>query len=91
MRKSDLVEKLSQELKISKRKAKLYVDAFFETLESELLRGEKVVFQNFGSFEVKEYHERNFFNPRTGEKKILPGKVRLRFKPSKKLLERINR
>lgn len=83
MKKSDLVERLAEEMEISKRLAKEVVDLFFETMARVLERGERIEIRGFGSFRVHHYSGYEGRNPRTGEAvDVLPKRLPL-FRQSK--------
>ena len=52
-----------------------------------LKKGEKVVFSNFGTFEIRKRAERKGRNPSTGEEIMIPAKDVVVFKMSKNCLE----
>ena len=83
MKKSDLVERLAEEMDVSKRVAKEAVDLFFETMARVLERGERIEIRGFGSFRVHHYSGYEGRNPRTGEAvDVLPKRLPL-FRQSK--------
>ena len=62
-------------------------DALLDTLAAALKRGEKVELKGFGSFSVVKTEARTGRNPRTGKPLAIPAGRRVRFKPSKSLLD----
>lgn len=91
MTKTDLVEKLAQELNLSRQTAEEAVNAFFATIKEALLAGEGVELRGFGSFRFRQRGSRMGRNPRTGSLVKVPAKKILFFKPSKLLKELINK
>lgn len=89
--KSDLIEELSEHLKLSKGKAEFAVNTIFETMEEALLRGERIEIRGFGSFEVREYKAYEGRNPRSGQTVHVKPKRLPFFKVGKELRERVNR
>ena len=67
-----------------------YVDDFFETLISEIIKLNKIKISSFGSFSVLNKEERVGRNPKTKvETKIFSRKV-VKFKPSLLIKKKIN-
>lgn len=91
MIKADLINKIAQEMSISKQEAETGVNLFFETLKDALQRGEEIELRGFGSFRFRQRGARAGRNPRTGEPVQVPSKKVLYFKPSKLLKNMINR
>src|SRR5687768_12711820 len=88
--KSDLIEHLSERLKLPKGKAEFVVNMIFETMEAALRRGERIEIRGFGSFEVREYKSYEGRNPRTGDPVHVRPKRLPFFKVGKELKERVN-
>jgi DNA-binding protein HU-beta len=62
-------------------------DALIEAIASALRRDEPVELKGFGSFSVADTKARAGRNPRTGKPIAIPAGRRVRFKPSKSLLD----
>ncbi len=90
MNRSELVKKLAKRMHISDRLAEKLVKTFFEELTAALARGERIELRGFGSFEVKVRRAYVTIHPRTGKPLPLPSKRRVYFRPSKKLLIKLN-
>ena len=58
MNKSTLIETVAQAASLKKKDAEAAVNAVFDTLTSELAKGEKIQLAGFGTFKVKERSER---------------------------------
>ncbi|AEH44422.1 histone family protein DNA-binding protein [Thermodesulfatator indicus DSM 15286] len=91
MTKQELTRLLSERLRISKREASIWVEAFFESLKDELENDGKVVFQGFGSFKVYTTKAKSLYNPRFKKKINITPRKKVRFHPSRKLLEKLNK
>lgn len=89
--KSDLIEQLSERLKLPKGKAEFVVNTIFESMEVALRQGERIEIRGFGSFEVREYKAYEGRNPRTGEPVHVKPKRLPFFKVGKELKERVNK
>ena len=76
MNKSQLVDAIARNAKITKVDAKKALDAFIEVTGETLRSGDKIVLVGFGSFSVAKKPERTGRNPRTGAAiRIAPRKV----------------
>ena len=85
MVKQDIVARVSEQNEITKVKAEIAVDAFFDALKDALKNGERIELRGFGVFVVKPRKSGIGRNPRTGaEVPIPPGKT-VRFKPGKEI------
>ena len=85
MVKQDIITQVAERKGITKVKAEIAVDAFFNALKTALKRGERIELRGFGVFVVKPRKSGIGRNPRTGaEVPIPPGKT-VRFKPGKEI------
>ncbi len=88
--KSDLIDDISERLRLPKGKAELIVNCIFDEMTRALQQDERIEIRGFGSFEVRSYKAYEGRNPRTGETvKVDPKKLPF-FKVGKELRERIN-
>ena len=86
-----LSNKIYQNLGFSKNFSSKIVDNFFEIVETELIRSNRVKISSFGTFKVINKKERIGRNPKTKiETRISPRKV-VKFKPSIFIKEKLNR
>ncbi|HJL40790.1 MAG TPA: integration host factor subunit beta [Myxococcales bacterium LLY-WYZ-16_1] len=90
MNKSELVEKLAERAKITKKRAEQVVNLVFEQMSDALKRGERIEIRGFGSFTSKAYEAYTGRNPRTGETIHVPAKRLPFFKVGKELKERVD-
>jgi len=91
MNKSGLIEVLSKEINLAKKKAEELVDVVFNAMSQSLINGERVEIRGLGSFVVKQYDGYLGRNPKTGEKIQIPPKKLPLFKVGKDLKERVDR
>jgi len=91
MNKSGLIEVLSKEINLAKKKAEELVDVVFNVMSQSLINGERVEIRGLGSFVVKQYDGYLGRNPKTGEKIQIPPKKLPLFKVGKDLKERVDR
>ncbi len=90
MTKKDMIRAIAEEMDITQVRAKSLFDAYFEELETILVRGDSFTEYGFGTFSVEEQDARKQYNPSTGRMMLLPRRVRVRFKPSDVLKDEIN-
>src|SRR5688572_31770017 len=88
--KSELIEKISETLKLPAGKAEAIVNCVFDSMVKALERGEGIEIRGFGSFTVREYKAYEGRNPRTGETVHVAPKRLPFFKVGKDLRERVN-
>ena len=87
----DLSNNVHQKLGFSKNLSSLLIDDFFESLVTELVKGNKIKISSFGTFEVIDKKERIGRNPKTKvEAKIMARKI-IKFKLSNKFKVKLNR
>ncbi len=76
----------------SMTKKKLYalINAVFKTMGDVLIETGNVKLSGFGTFKVRRRKEKRGRDPRTGEMRIITSKNTVQFRPSKKLIARLN-
>jgi integration host factor subunit beta len=74
MHQSQLVTALSGDCKIPHQQADKVVAAFFNTIETGLINGERTEIRGLGSFRIKEYRGYTGRNPKTGLAIYVPPK-----------------
>lgn len=90
MLKSDLVQALVEERKITQKQAEAAVETIFDAMRDGLRRGENIEIRGFGAFHVKQYKGYQGRNPKTGEVIPVSPKRGILFRTGKELRERIN-
>ena len=91
MKKTDLIEAISKQSKISRLESKFYVEVILEVLTSAIASGEGVEVRGFGSFCKRHRKGRMGINPKTGEKTEITEKFVPFYKPGKFLKEAVNK
>ncbi len=95
MNKSDIVDALSDKLKISRKESHAVVEAIFGRnggiIATALNRGEQISLSGFGVFEIRKRAARTARNPKTGNSVLVPEKFIPVFRPSKALKEKLGR
>jgi DNA-binding protein HU-beta len=66
--KTELIERIAEEAKVSTSEAHKYFEAFERVVTEALKSGEEVRITGFGKFSVRERKAREGRNPQTGEK-----------------------
>ena len=90
MNKTDLINAIAEKAELTKADAGRALEAFFETVQKSLKKGEDVSVVGFGTFTVRKRAARTGRNPRTNEAiKIKSAKVP-KFKPGKALKDAVN-
>ncbi len=90
MTKSELIERISEKLRLPAGKAEAIVNCVFDSMVKALEQGEGIEIRGFGSFTVREYKAYEGRNPRTGETVHVAPKRLPFFKVGKDLRERVN-
>ena len=91
MNKAELIAKIAEESKLTKKAAETALDAFVTSVEEALKKGEKVQLVGFGTFEVRERAARKGRNPQTKAEIKIPASKAPVFKPGKALKELVNK
>jgi DNA-binding protein HU-beta len=66
--KTEFVDRVASKSGLSRRDAAKAVDAFLESIQESLQRGDSVSFTGFGKFSAQQRSARTGVNPRTGER-----------------------
>ena len=90
MNKTELVAAIAEKAEISKKDAEAALKSFTETVEQELVKGEKIQLVGFGTFEISERPAREGRNPRTGESMKIAAAKAPKFKAGKALKDAVN-
>lgn len=87
MNKTEFINAVAEKSGLSKVDAKKAVEAFVETVSSELKEGGKVALLGFGSFSVAEKSARKGVNPKTKQPIEIPAGKSVKFKAGAELTE----
>lgn len=87
--KSEMAERLYEELGLNKREAKEIVELFFEEIRSSLEGNEQVKLSGFGNFDLRDKSQRPGRNPKTGEEIPISARRVVTFRPGQKLKARV--
>ena len=92
MNKAELLASMAEKSELSKKDAEKALNAFLETVEEALVKGEKVQLVGFGTFESRARTAREGRNPRNPEEVIkIPASKAPVFKAGKSLKEAVNK
>ena len=89
MNKTELIAAVAEKTGMTKKDAERVINATFETVAANLIKGEKVQVSGFGIFEVKAREARVGRNPRTKESIQIPATRLPAFKASKALKDAV--
>ena len=89
MSKKEFVDAYAKATGETKKRAEELVNAFLETTEESLVKGESIQFVGWGTFEVKERAAREGRNPSTGTPIKIDAKKVVKFKVGKKLADKV--
>ena len=90
MNKSDLIASMADKGDLTKKDAEKALNAFVESVEEALGKGDKVQLVGFGSFEVRERAARKGRNPQTNAEINIPSSKAPIFKVGKALKDSVN-
>ena len=85
MNKTEIIAAVAEKTGMTKKDAERVINATVETIQANLVKGEKVAISGFGIFEVKAREARVGRNPRTKETIQIPATRLPVFKASKAL------
>lgn len=89
MNKTELVNAIAEQAKISKVDAKAALDATVAAISNALAEGDKVALIGFGTFSVTEKGERTGINPRTKEAIKIEARKVVKFKAGAELNDKV--
>ena len=87
MNKTEFINAVAEKSGLSKVDAKKAVEAFVETVSSDLKEGGNVALLGFGSFSVAEKSARKGVNPKTKQPIEIPARKSVKFKAGAELTE----
>lgn len=89
MNKTELVNAIAEQARISKVDAKAALDATIAAISNALAEGDKVALIGFGTFSVIEKGERTGINPRTKEAIKIEARKAVKFKAGAELNDKV--
>ena len=91
MKKTDLIDVISKQSRISRVDAKKLIEIILEEISLAITSGKGVEIRGFGVFYKRHRKGRIGINPKTGEKTEVSAKFVPFFKPGKLLKEAVNK
>jgi len=90
MTKAELVEKVANQINLTKKQTEVVVNTVFSSITESLAEGKKVELRGFGSFRIRQRNARVGRNPKSGQKVDVPSKKVPFFKAGKELRELVD-
>ena len=87
--KNVLIDRIAGKLRIKRSLARDVVHCFFEMVISDLSKGHRLEFRDFGVFEIRSRAARTAQNPKTLEPVPVPSKRAVKFKSGRLMRDRI--
>ena len=88
--KKDLIDRIAETTGTKQVVLRAVVQQFLDEIISELAKGSRIEFRDFGVFETRTTRARTAQNPRTLKKVEVPAKRRVVFKPGRLMREGVN-
>jgi len=89
MNKSDLINKIADDAKLTKVQAQAALNSFLDASADTLKKGDKVILVGFGTFSVASRAARTGRNPQTGKEISIAAKKVVKFKPGSELADAV--
>ena len=87
----NLYNKIYQKLGFSKNISAIIIDDFFKSISSVLVEKSNIKISNLGTFKVVKKNERMGRNPKTKEDAKISARKIVKFIPSDKIKEKLNK
>jgi integration host factor subunit alpha len=88
--KIDLIEKIYNDIGLSKKESMTIVDSLFEIMKEELAKGNPVNISGFGKWSVLNENARKGRNPKTGKAMTINARKVVTFKGSQVMRKIVN-
>jgi DNA-binding protein HU-beta len=89
MNKREFIESISESNQMTQAAARKALNTLLSTMMETMKDGEKVTISGFGSFRVVAKAAQKGRNPQTGQPIVIPARKVVRFKPARKLTEKV--
>ena len=90
MTKAELVERVSNQINLTKKQTEVVVNTVFSSITESLAEGKKVELRGFGSFRIRQRNARIGRNPKSGQQVEVPSKKVPFFKAGKELRQLVD-
>ena len=91
MTKKELTDRITSAMRLKRVLVKDLIQRFLDEMVSDLAKGNRLEFRDFGVFELRVRKPRMAQNPRTLERVPVPGKTVVKFKAGLRLKEDIQK
>ncbi|KPY55719.1 HU family DNA-binding protein [Pseudomonas amygdali] len=91
MNRTELIERVAEDLGVSKASTARYLDAFIAQIEEALASNSRVTLSGFGRFENYVRADRNIRDANTGTQRRFPSALKPRFVPARTLKQLVER
>ena len=88
--KRELIERIAESTQTKRALVKATVQNFFDEIISELAKGNRLEFRDFGVLKPRDRAPRTAQNPKTLERINVPGKKVVKFKAGRLMRQKIN-
>jgi len=88
--KKELINRIAESTRTKRVLIKTTVQNFLDEVISELAKGNRLEFRDFGVFELRERAPRTAQNPKTLERIDVPAKRRVKFKAGRLMKQKLN-
>jgi len=88
--KKDLVDRIAESTNTKQVVVKPVIHSFLDEIISELAKGNRLEFRDFGVFEPRDCAPRKAQNPKTLERIDVPAKRRVKFKVGRLMKQKLN-
>ncbi|MFB0552874.1 MAG: HU family DNA-binding protein [Phycisphaerae bacterium] len=88
--KKELIDRIAESTQAKRVLVKATVQNFFDEIISELVKGNRLEFRDFGVFETKTRAARTAQNPKTLGQVHVPAKRVVKFKASRLMMQKLN-
>ena len=89
--KTEFIDLVAKKVGATKKDTTVFVNAILDVIKDNLVKGEKIQFSGFGSFEVKTRSAHKGRNPQTGEEINIPASKSPVFKVGTILKDAVNK
>jgi integration host factor subunit beta len=88
--KKELADRIVADTQITQIKAKAIINSLLDEIITELAKGNRLEFRDFGVFETKTRAARTAQNPKTLEQVHVPAKRTVKFKMGRLMKQKLN-
>jgi DNA-binding protein HU-beta len=89
MNKGELITNIAESQNVTRAVAGKALDVFLANMIDAMKKGDRVTLVGFGSFRIVKRAAQKGRNPRTGERLEIPAHNVVKFKPGKRLFQRV--